>query len=321
MNPAVARKRSSSRKRLPKTPQWSLREARGLQILEAPPLARLDWIAHGFSTRPGGISKLERSRDGRKASEKVLNLGFTEWDIRERVLENRRNFFAALNADTMRAIGLRQIHSDIVRVANSADADPSSEAAKADALITNEAGLLLTVQVADCVPILLVDKKRRAIAAIHSGWRGSLQRIAQKTLGRMQMEFGTHPQDVIAALGPGISQCCFEVGPEVATEFAAKFPEAREWFQGTFDSLARGENDPNWLPWLTMRPPGHQPPEPRVHLDLIAANRSILSAAGVRAGNIVSSGFCTACRTDLFFSFRRERVTGRMMAAIGIRRS
>jgi hypothetical protein len=214
---------------------------------------------------------------------------------------------------------MRQIHSDIVRVANSADAEPSVQTAKADALITNEPGLLLTVQVADCVPILLADKKRHAIAAIHSGWRGTLQRIAEKALGRMQMEFGTRPQDVIAALGTGIGQCCFEVGPEVATEYAAKFPDAREWFQGPFDSLARGDNDPNWLPWLTMRPPGHQPPAPRVHLDLIAANRSILSAAGVPAENIVSSGFCTACRTNLFFSFRRERVTGRMMAAIGIR--
>jgi hypothetical protein len=193
------------------------------------------------------------------------------------------------------------------------------QTAKADALITNEPGLLLTVQVADCVPIFLADKKRHAIAAIHSGWRGTLQRIAEKALGRMQMEFGTRPQDVIAALGPGIGQCCFEVGPEVAAEYAAKFPDAREWFQGPFDSLARGDNDPNWLPWLTMRPPGHQPPAPRVHLDLIAANRSTLSAAGVPAGNIVSSEFCTACRTDLFFSFRRERVTGRMMAAIGIR--
>jgi polyphenol oxidase len=269
--------------------------------------------------RTGGASELESDRDGRKETEKVLNLGFAEWDSREHVLENRRNFFAALKASAMRQIGMRQIHSDIVRVANSADAESSAEAAKADALITNEPGLLLTVQVADCVPILLADKKRHAIAAIHSGWRGTLQRIAEKALGRMQMEFGTRPRDVIAALGPGIGQCCFEVGPEVAAEYSAKFPDAREWFQGPFDSLARGDNDPNWLPWLTMRPPGHQPPAPRVHLDLIAANRSILSAAGVPVGNIVSSEFCTACRTDLFFSFRRERVTGRMMAAIGIR--
>ena len=318
MNPVATKRKTLPRKRSQKSSPWRQRRAAGLRILEAPQFARLNWLVHGFSTRTGGASELESDHEGRKRTEKVLNLGFAEWDTREHVLENRRNFFAALNASAMRQIAMRQIHSDIVRVANSADAEPSVQTAKADALITNQPGLLLTVQVADCVPILLADKKRHAIAAIHSGWRGTLQRIAEKALGRMQMEFGTRPQDVIAALGPGIGQCCFEVGPEVATEYEAKFPNAREWFQGPFDSLARGDNDPNWLPWLTMRPPGHQPPAPRVHLDLIAANRAILSAAGVPVGNIVSSGFCTACRTDLFFTFRRERVTGRMMAAIGI---
>jgi len=318
VNPVATKRKTLPRKRSQKSSPWRQRRAAGLRILEAPQFARLNWLVHGFSTRTGGASELESDHEGRKRTEKVLNLGFAEWDTREHVLENRRNFFAALNASAMRQIAMRQIHSDIVRVANSADAEPSVQTAKADALITNQPGLLLTVQVADCVPILLADKKRHAIAAIHSGWRGTLQRIAEKALGRMQMEFGTRPQDVIAALGPGIGQCCFEVGPEVATEYEAKFPNAREWFQGPFDSLARGDNDPNWLPWLTMRPPGHQPPAPRVHLDLIAANRAILSAAGVPVGNIVSSGFCTACRTDLFFTFRRERVTGRMMAAIGI---
>jgi hypothetical protein len=292
---------------------------RGLQILERPQLAQLSWLVHGFSTRPGGVSELEANRDDGKITENVLNLGFTDWDTRERVFENRQNFFAALKASGMRVIALRQVHSDIVHVVNAADSAPSAEAPKGDALITNEPGQLLVVQTADCVPILLADKKRHAIAAIHSGWRGTLQRIAEKALGRMQMEFGTRPQDVVAALGPGIGQCCFEVGPEVAAEFAAKFPQAREWFKGPFDSLARGDNDPNWLPWLTMRPPGHQLPEPRAHLDLIAANRAILSAAGVPPRNIFSSGFCTACRTDLFFSYRHERVTGRMIAAIGIR--
>jgi len=318
VNPVATKRKTLPRKRSQKSSPWRQRRAAGLRILKAPQFARLNWLVHGFSTRTGGASELESDHEGRKRTEKVLNLGFAEWDTREHVLENRRNFFAALNASAMRQIAMRQIHSDIVRVANSADAEPSVQTAKADALITNQPGLLLTVQVADCVPILLADKKRHAIAAIHSGWRGTLQRIAEKALGRMQMEFGTRPQDVIAALGPGIGQCCFEVGPEVATEYEAKFPNAREWFQGPFDSLARGDNDPNWLPWLTMRPPGHQPPAPRVHLDLIAANRAILSAAGVPVGNIVSSGFCTACRTDLFFTFRRERVTGRMMAAIGI---
>jgi len=135
----------------------------------------------------------------------------------------------------------------------------------------------------------------------------------------MRMEFGTRPEDVIAALGPGIGGCCYEVGHEVVKEFTAKFASAREWFTGPVDALENGDNDPNWLPWLTMRPPGHAPPAPRAHLDLIAANRAILAGAGVAPKNIFSSGFCTACRGDLFFSYRREHTTGRMMAAIGIR--
>jgi len=319
MSPTVAKKKPSTRKRFNKTESWILRRTRGLQILEAPQLAQFNWLVHGFSTRPGGASELKANREDGQASEKILNLGFTDWDTRDRVLKNRQDFFAALKASKMRVVALRQVHSDIVQVVNSSNPEPSGDAPKGDALITSEPGFLLVVQTADCVPILLADKKRRAVAAIHAGWRGTLQRIAQKALGRMQMEFGTGPQDVIAALGPGIGQCCFEVGPEVVAEFAAKFPEASEWFKGPFDSLARGDNDPNWLPWLTMRPPGHQLPEPRAHLDLIAANRAILTNAGVSPGNISSSRFCTACRTDLFFSYRRERITGRMMAAIGIR--
>jgi hypothetical protein len=319
MTTTVAKKKSSTCKRSRKTESWILRQARGLQIVEAPRLAQFDWLVHGFSARPGGASKLKANRDAGMTTEKILNLGFTDWDTHDRVLKNRQDFFAALKASKMRVIALQQIHSDIVQVVNSANSEPSGDAPQGDAVITNEPGLLLAVQTADCVPILLADKKRRAIAAIHAGWRGTLQRIAEKALGRMQMEFGTRPQDVIAALGPGIGQCCFEVGPEVVAEFAAKFPEAGEWFQGPFDSLARGDNDPNWLPWLTRRPPGHPLPEPRAHLDLIAANREILINAGIVPGNISSSGFCTACRTDLFFSYRRERITGRMMAGIGIR--
>jgi YfiH family protein len=319
MTPTIAKKKRSTRKPSHKTESWILRRMRGLEILKAPQFAQVDWLAHGFSTRLGGASELKANRDGGEATEKILNLGFTDWDTRESILKNRQDFFAALKASKMPVIALRQIHSDIVQVVNSSNSEPSGDALKGDALITSEPGILLVVQTADCVPILLADKKRRAVAAIHAGWRGTLQRIAEKALGRMQMEFGTSPQDVIAALGPGIGQCCFEVGPEVAAEFAAKFPEASEWFKGPFDSLARGDNDPNWLPWLTMRPPGHQLPEPRAHLDLIAANRAILINAGILPGNISSSGFCTACRTDLFFSYRRERITGRMMAAIGIR--
>lgn len=303
---------------------WKLRRADGLSVLEAPALARLDWLVHGFSTRAGGASQLP-SASGASNDERagVLNLGFTDWDSRTRVLENRRRFFRAMGAGKLHVATLRQIHSDVVHRAGAsirdAHAPPSEKVARGDALFTREPSILLVVQTADCVPILLADTKRRVVAAIHAGWRGTLRRIAAKTLGRMHMEFGTQPEDVIAALGPGIGRCCYEIGSDVARDFDAQFPNAREWFDGPFDALASGENDPNWLPWLTMKPPGHAPPPLRVHLDLIAANRAILADAGIPARQISASGFCTACRTDLFFSYRRERTTGRVMAAIGIR--
>jgi polyphenol oxidase len=300
---------------------WKIRRASGLQILQAPNLTAIDWLVHGFSTRPGGESEFPSSTGSelsKQKREKVLNLGYTDWDKRERVASNRKKFFNAIGATDTHAVTLRQFHSDVA-CGVMADTPADGEPPKADALFTREPGTLLIVQTADCVPILLADTKRRAVAAIHSGWRGTAQRIAQKTIGRMQMEFGTRPQDVVAAIGPAIGQSCYEVGTDVAKEFHAKFAEAREWFDGPFDALASGENDPNWLPWLTMRPPGHPPPSPTVQLDLIAANRSILINAGVPEKNISISGFCTSCRTDLFFSYRRERTTGRMMAAIAIR--
>lgn len=214
----------------------------------------------------------------------------------------------------MQLVTLRQFHSDVIQMA----AAPCDEAPKADALVTNTPGLLLGVQTADCVPILLADTRRRAVAAIHAGWRGTLARIAVKTLGRMGIEFGTEPNDVVAALGPAIGRCCYEVGPEVAQEFAAQFPSAADWFDGPFEKLAQGD-EPIDLPWLSMLPPGHQLPPPRVRLDLHASNRRQLMDAGVPEKQIEVNDLCTACRTDLLFSYRREGAkTGRLMAVIGI---
>jgi polyphenol oxidase len=299
--------------------QWKGRKTRRLQILEAPELARLKWLVHGFSTRSGGSSRLERSERGVKTSEEVLNLGFNEWDKPERVFANRKKFFEVMGAGGMRPVLLRQIHSDIVYLVGADEVAQGERAPRGDALITREREVLLAVQTADCIPILLADTKNHAVAAIHSGWRGTAQRIAEKTLGRMQMEFATRPQDVIAAIGPGIGQCCYEVGHDVIQEFVAKFPAAREWFDGPFDALENGDADSNWLPWLTMRPPGHAPPAPTAKLDLVAANVAILTGAGVPLKNITSSNLCTACRPDLLFSYRRERTTGRLIAAIGIK--
>ena len=278
-----------------------------MQIVESNQLATLTWLVHGFSTRPGGESRL----NGKSA----LNLGFTDWDERKHVEANRSKFQSGIAAKKMPLIAMRQIHSDVIHLA----AGPFAEAPAGDALITHVPDLLLGVQTADCVPILLADTRTHVVAAIHAGWRGTLARIAVKTLGRMQMQFGTHPGDVVAALGPAIGRCCYEVGSDVARSFAAQFLSAADWFDGPFEQLAYGE-DPLWLPWLTMMPPGHVPPPPRVQLDLRAANRRQLIDAGVPEEQIDVSDLCTACRTDLFFSYRGEGAkTGRMMAMIGMR--
>jgi polyphenol oxidase len=282
---------------------WHRHDFRGVQILQVPAFAKIPWLVHGFSTRPGGLSNLD--------GQKVLNLGFTDWDIRKIVLENRRRFQSAVGADSFTLATLKQFHSDVVHPLNAA---PDS-ACPGDASATNQPGLLLAVQTADCVPILLVDPKKRAIAAVHAGWRGTLRRIVLKTVGKMQMHFATRPSDLIAAIGPAIGGCCYEVGTEIAVNFKSQFPNAADWF----DELRTGD-EPNPLQWLNMRPPGHQPPLKNVLLDLKKANRAQLIDAGLCPQNISTSHFCTACRRDLFFSYRKEGArTGRLMAVIGIR--
>jgi hypothetical protein len=192
---------------------------------------------------------------------------------------------------------------------------PTAGACKGDASATDRAGLLLAIQTADCVPILLVDPKKRAVAAIHAGWRGTLARITQKAVGRMQLEFGSNPADLLAAIGPSIGFCCYEVAADFVTKFTAQFADAAEYF----DEPRSGE-EPNPLQWLNMKPPGHQPPPKNVHLDLRKANRSQLLAAGLHAKNIYVCDLCTACHTDMLFSHRREgSLSGRLIAAIGIR--
>lgn len=298
-------RRNASRKgtgRASPSKGWTERKAGGLRILQADALAKIPWLIHGFSTRPGGVSDL--------AGEKVLNLGFADWDTRENVLENRRRFESAIGANDFTLIALKQIHSDVVHLFESSPVEPC----RGDASATNRPGLLLAVQTADCVPILLADLKKRAVAAVHAGWRGTLQRIVAKAIGKMQMQFGSRPADLLAAIGPSIGCCCYEVGTEVASEFRSQFPNASEWF----DELRTGD-EPNPLQWLNMAPPGHQPPSKNVLLDLRKANRAQLLDAGLRPQNIVVSDLCTACRRDLLFSYRKEHgTTGRLMSVIGI---
>jgi hypothetical protein len=303
----TSRKKSGNRQALPSlgAPRapWSLRTSGGLQILELAPFGKLPWLVHGFSTRPGGVSALD--------GEKVLNLSFTDWDQKANVVENRRRFQLAIGATDCTLTAMKQIHSDVVRLFRAQSAEPC----KGDASIANRPGLLLGVQTADCVPILLVDPKKRAVAAVHAGWRGTLARIVEKTVGRLQLEFGSKPADLLAAMGPGIGPCCYEVSADFVSKFSAQFADAASYF----DEPRSGE-EPNPLQWLNRAPPGHQPPPKNVHLNLRKANHSQLIAAGVRLQNIFIADLCTACRTDLLFSYRKEGPrSGRLLSVIGIR--
>jgi polyphenol oxidase len=297
---------------------WALHSLAGLEILTTKVFDSVPWGVHGFSTRKGGASRLKGVA--------ALNLGFVDWDLRKNVTGNRGAFVRAISGPRTPSqlgakigneeslITLRQMHSDVVHVFSKTPAEPS----QGDAMLCGQAGRHLGIQTADCVPILLADPQHRIVAAVHAGWRGTLARVAAKTIGRMRLEFGTRAEDVIAALGPAIGPCCYEVGPEVAQAFSGQFAQAAEWFEGPFERLAAGE-EPNPLPWLTMMPPGHEPPPERVQLNLRAANRWQLVDAGLHPRNIAVSTLCTGCRTDLFFSYRKEGVsTGRMMSVIGI---
>ncbi len=263
---------------------------------------------HGFSTRKGGVSKAYGGH--------TLNLGITPEDTREAVQQNRMLFLrgiGAADAAVWPLLTLKQIHSALI---HSVDGMPHPHTG--DALLTSEPGIVLAVRTADCLPVLVAERNGAVVGAIHAGWRGTLARITEKTIGAMRMRYGIDARDLVAAIGPGIHRCCYEVGEEVRDQFAAQFDCAETLFEDVFDSGAVHVKYP--LLFLNQRAPGHGLPPRKLHLDLVEANRRQLLAAGVPEYNIWASDLCTACRTDLLFSHRAERgVTGRLMAAIGIK--
>ena len=295
------------------------------KILYAKPLSQLSWLVHGFSSRPGGFSRVYGKSD--------LNLGFTKDDSKTAVQRNRAAFLRALgepreasaqarrNPDTRswNLISVRQVHSDVIQ---HIDAEcllsPQGLSLAGDGLITATPGLLLAVQTADCFPIILADVRRRAVGVFHAGWRGTVMRIVEKGVGEMHRCFASRPHDLRAAIGPGIQGCCYEVGEEVRTKFESQFAYAAKLFREVKDSDPVREKYP--LLFLTARAPGHSHLPKRLFLDLAEANRQQLLAAGVAAKNIEVSRLCTSCRPDLLFSYRAEKGrTGRMMSVVGIR--
>jgi polyphenol oxidase len=275
-----------------------------------PALSQIPWLLHGFSTRKSGFSKIYGGHS--------LNLGFTKHDSRAAVERNRAAFQRQVGAVDGKhlwpLITLRQIHSDLIHSVSK----PPQEQLVGDGLITDTPGFLLAIQTADCLPVMLVDIKRRAVGVFHAGWRGTVKRIGEKGVGEMRGCFGTRPRDIKAAIGPGIRSCCYQVGEEVRTNFESQFAYASDLFREVKESDPVREKYP--LLFLTARAPGHSELPTNIFLDLVEANRRQLMDAGVPRKNIHASPLCTSCNTDLLFSHRSEKgVTGRMMAVAGIR--
>ena len=307
------RDRERSSPRPPKTPT--------IKILTSEKLAEIPWLLHGFSTRQGGVSK--------EYGGQQLNLAFTAEDSPENVDRNRRRLLRKLKAQDAAArpwpmVLLNQVHSAAIHRVYGPRGPEWAPLRKnkvvesgGDGLITNTAGVLLGVKVADCFPVIVADRKRKAVGIFHAGWRGTMQRIVEKGIGEMRRQLGCDPRNLVAVLGPGIGGCCFEIGEEVENEFDSQFAYSKELFEDVFDSWSLKTKYP--MLFLNQRAPGHGEPAMSRHLDLVKANWCQLLDAGVPAENIQSMNQCTACHTDLFFSYRKEHVTGRMLAVVGIR--
>jgi YfiH family protein len=281
-----------------------------LQLLRSEKLDSLAWLAHAFSTRHGGVSRVYGGN--------ALNLGFTQQDSRAEVERNRELFLKELGvADGRRSgplVTLRQIHSDLI---HRVDGMPEGPLA-GDGLITDTPGLVVAVQTADCLPIILADRKSRAVGVFHAGWRGTVKRIAEKGVGEMRKHFQSDLRNLVAAIGPGVQGCCYDVGEEVRIKFEAQFAYGSSLFREVKESDPVREKYP--LLFLTARAPGHGELPTKLFLDLVEANRRQLLDAGVLARNIDAIGPCTACHTEILFSFRAEKgVTGRLMATAGIK--
>jgi polyphenol oxidase len=287
----------------------------GITLLRASHLTRFRWLVHGFSTRPGGFSRAYGKGD--------LNLGFTKDDSRSAVERNRELFLRKLGAVTRSRKGqtlcplvtLRQIHSDIIHLIESVPVEPLT----GDGMITGTPGLLLAIQTADCLPVIVVDPKHRAVGVFHAGWRGTVQRIVEKGVGEMIRCFGSLPRDLKAAIGPGVHGCCYEVGEEVRTKFETQFSYADRLFREVKESDPVREKYP--LLFLSARAPGHGELPPKIFLDLVDANRQQLLAAGLAKKNVWSTDLCTNCHPELLFSYRAEKgKTGRLMGVVGVRK-
>lgn len=238
-----------------------------------------DRVSHGFTSAVGGVSR------GRING---LNLGFRVDDGEENVRENYRLVAGDLGLTLDMTVLSKQTHTDNIRVVTRADGGKgitrNSDIEDTDGLICNIPNMALVVFTADCIPILLYDERTGAVGAVHSGWRGTVKGIGARAVEMMSREYGSRPEDIKAAIGPGIGPCCFEFGSDAEQYFDKKY----------------------------LTPKGD-----KYLVDIWMMNRDILNGSGVPAENIDLSGVCTVCNSDRYYSYRTHRdKTGRQAAII-----
>ena len=265
------------------------RERDGVRALICAPL-EADGFVNGFSTRLGGVSEMPAN---------ALSLAGFNDDAAENILENRRRFLKLFPGDWTLA-GCWQVHGADVRVVKSAEeAKPAEnqhgETVFCDVIVSDAKGVLAGVKTADCVPILLGDPVTRAFAAVHAGWRGTLAEAVVAGVDRLVRDYDSKPENLRVAIGASAGPCCYEVGSDVIEAFSSKFKDGEKLF--------------------TPTRPGH------ALVDLLTANRQQLTSTGVLPERIHTAPICTMCRTDLFFSYRKEKSlhgkVGRLMAVVG----
>ena len=265
------------------------RELDGVRALVCAPLEE-DGFVNGFSTRLGGVSEMPGA---------ALSLAGFNDDAAENILENRRRFLKLFPGHWALA-GCWQVHGADVRVVKTVEeAKPAEnqlgDTIYCDVIVSGARGVLAGVKTADCVPLLIGDPVTGAFAAVHAGWRGTLATAAVVAVDRLKREYDAKPQDLRVAIGASAGPCCYEVGSEVIEAFTNRFGSGANLF--------------------TTTRPGH------AMVDLLKANRDQLESAGVMPERIHTAPICTMCRTDLFFSYRKEKnlhgKVGRLMAVVG----
>ena len=243
-------------------------------------------IIHFVSTRQGGVSK---------GAYKSLNIAFDVGDEKENVLQNRRLIMKEIGVLRESLVMAKQTHGSNVAVVREEDRgkgafDFESALDGVDGMITNVPNVCLVVKTADCVPILLFDPARKVIGAVHAGWKGTVSKIAQEGVEKMVEVFGSDPKNILAGIGPSIGPCCYEVGSDVSQNVKIAFPDVQDQL------LIQRENS--------------------VYFDLWMAGRIQLEKCGVTPKNIETMDVCTSCRSDLFYSVRKDGTTGRFWTGI-----